>query len=120
MKQNFYERLAGWLAVLSIALALVAVLTGCAPQVAQAAPAPTPTATTTPTTAPTPTATVTPGACTVTGTAGDWLYIRQTPGGAIIGALRPGQRVTVLTDAGDWWQVQAGDLAGFVFKMFCR
>ncbi len=112
----FFERLAAVLAVLAVVFALIG-LAGCAPRVAQAAPAPTfPTATIHPTT----TATTAPGACTVTGTAGDWLYIRQTPGGQIAGALHPGQTVTVLADAGEWWHVQAGEVAGFVFKQFCK
>ena len=59
-------------------------------------PVPTDTPTPTPTSTPAPTLTPTPVVAVVSGTGGRGLFLRWTPGGAIAGTLREGERVEIL------------------------
>jgi len=72
---------------------------------------PTPTPTPTPTSASAPTLTPTPVVAVVSGTGGRGLFLRWTPGGAIAGTLREGERVELLyrretTDGVEWVKVR--------------
>lgn len=70
----------------------------------------------------TPAPTPTPAACEVTNTGGEVLNVRTGPGlGAeIVGALRPGQRVTVESWGDQWHKITAGDISGFVYATYCE
>ncbi|MDY6875367.1 MAG: DUF389 domain-containing protein [Chloroflexota bacterium] len=70
-------------------------------------PTPTPTSTSTPA----PTLTPTPAVAVVSGTSGRGLFLRLTPGGAIAGTLREGERVELLyrretIDGVEWMKVR--------------
>ena len=74
-------------------------------------PTPTLTPTSTPTPTPAPTLTPAPVVAVVSGTGGRGLLLRWTPGGAIAGTLREGERVEILyrsetTDDVEWVQVR--------------
>lgn len=109
-------------------------LAGCLPLPASA----TPTASTTPTGTPAmatssagslereqqpaPSLTPTPGACLVSDTGGQVLNVRAEPSlaAAILGGLRPGQRVAVLSWGEQWHHVDSGSLTGYIFAAYCK
>ena len=69
-----------------------------------------PTVTVTPTPIPSPTATLSPDMAQIIAPT---VIVRQTPDGAVIGTLKAGDAVTVLSCADDWCEI--AEPAGYVF-----
>ena len=69
-----------------------------------------------------PTLTPTPAACVVTGTGSLALNVRAAPSkaAAILGGLRPGQRVTVESWGLEWHKIDSGQYSGYVYAIYCE